>query len=281
MEGEEGLSTAAAPLSPAQAAVRLWILRITGVVGAALFGFFFVLTFSTPQWVERFAVDFIETHAREEVESSIERWQPVWRDGVAGRVAEALYREKQAEIEQLKQQFKNGIRETWATALAEIRDLDCECREKILDLLETGTAGRLLSLEAGSERLTAFIQSSYMEVATELKRDIRIFTATNAGAFILLLLVSLLKPQAVRHLFVPGLLLVVATVVCTYGYIFEQNWLLTVIYGSYLGYAYAAYLGVVFLFLCDIVLNRGRVTTRLANGVLDTFGGAVASLTPC
>ena len=281
MEGEEGLSTAAAPLSPAQAAVRLWILRITGVVGAALFGFFFVLTFSTPQWVERFGVDFIETHAREKVESSIERWKPVWREGVAGRVAEALYREKQAEIEQLKQQFKNGIRETWATALAEIRDLDCECREKILDLLETGTAGHLLSLEAGSERLTAFIQSSYMEVATELKRDIRIFTATNAGAFILLLLVSLLKPQAVRHLFVPGLLLVVATVVCTYGYIFEQNWLLTVIYGSYLGYAYAAYLGLVFLFLCDIVLNRGRVTTRLANGVLDTFGGAVASLTPC
>lgn len=281
MEGEEGLSTAAGPFSPAQAAVRLWILRITGVVGAALFGFFFVLTFSTPQWVERFGVDFIETHAREKVESSIERWKPVWREGVAGRVAEALYREKQAEIEQLKQQFKNGIRETWATALAEIRDLDCECREKILDLLETGTAGHLLSLEAGSERLTAFIQSSYMEVATELKRDIRIFTATNAGAFILLLLVSLLKPQAVRHLFVPGLLLVVATVVCTYGYIFEQNWLLTVIYGSYLGYAYAAYLGVVFLFLCDIVLNRGRVTTRLANGVLDTFGGAVASLTPC
>jgi hypothetical protein len=281
VEGEEGLSTAAGPFSPAQAAVRLWILRITGVAGAALFGFFFVLTFSTPQWVERFAVDFIETHAREKVESSIERWKPVWREGVAGRVAEALDREKQAEIEQLKQQFKNGIRETWATALAEIRDLDCECREKILDLLETGTAGHLLSLEAGSERLTAFIQSSYMEVATELKRDIRIFTATNAGAFILLLLVSLLKPQAVRHLFVPGLLLVVATVVCTYGYIFEQNWLLTVIYGSYLGYAYAAYLGVVFLFLCDIVLNRGRVTTRLANGVLDTFGGAVASLTPC
>jgi len=281
VEGEEGLSTAAGPFSPAQAAVRLWILRITGVVGAALFGFFFVLTFSTPQWVERFGVDFIETHAREKVESSIERWKPVWREGVAGRVAEALYREKQAEIEQLKQQFKNGIRETWATALAEIRDLDCECREKILDLLETGTAGRLLSLEAGSERLTAFIQSSYMDVATQLKRDIRIFTATNAGAFILLLLVSFLKPQAVRHLFVPGLLLVVATVVCTYGYIFEQNWLLTVIYGSYLGYAYAAYLGAVFLFLCDIVLNRGRVTTRLANGVLDTFGGAVASLTPC
>ena len=30
-------------------------------------------------------------------------------------------------------------------------------------------------------------------------------------------------------------------------YVFEQNWLLTIIHGDYLGLAYAAWLGVVFL----------------------------------
>jgi hypothetical protein len=124
------------------------------------------------------------------------------------------------------------------------------------------------------------IQASYMDVATDLKRDIRIFAAANAGAFFLLVLISFLKPQAVRHLFVPGLLLCAATLVCVYGYVFEQNWLLTLINGSYLGFAYATYLGVVFLLLCDVVLNRGRITTRLANGLVHGVGGTL-SLIPC
>jgi hypothetical protein len=62
--------------------------------------------------------------------------------------------------------------------------------------------------------------------------------------------------------------------------VFEQYWLLTIIDGSYLGLAYAAYLVVVFLFLCDIALNRGRVTTRLVNGLVDAVGGTL-SLVPC
>ena len=77
------------------------------------------------------------------------------------------------------------------------------------------------------------------------------------------------------------LLLAIATVFCTYLYVFEQNWLMTIVEGSYLGWAYAGWLGVAYLFLCDIALNRGRVTTRLVNGVLEAFGSAISSLTPC
>ena len=113
-----------------------------------------------------------------------------------------------------------------------------------------------------------------MDVAAKLKGDIRIFAATNAGVFLLMVLLSFLKPQAVRHLFLPGLLLTVATVFCACMYVFEQNWLLTIIHGDYLGLAYAAYLGAAFLFLCDIALNRGRVTTRLVNGRGGRVGGS-------
>lgn len=274
------MSLGAAPTSLTRSAFQLWLLRLAGILGAALFGFFFVLTFSTPKWVERYAVEFIETRVSERVNARIEGLQPESGKSVASRIAESLYRQNEAALEQMKQQFKNGVRETWAAALAEVRDLDCECREKWLNALESGTQSHFQSLETVRERLTGFIQASYMDVATKLKRDIRIFTATNAGAFILLVLVSFLKPQAVRHLFVPGLLLCAATLVCAYGYVFEQNWLLTVINGSYLGFAYAFYLGLVFLFFCDIALNHGRVTTRLVNGMVHGLGG-VFSLTPC
>lgn len=260
--------------------LQLSVLRIVGALGAVLFAFSFALTFSTPQWVERFAVEYIETRVSESIDSKIDALRPEAGDSVAARVAQGLYERNQAAIEKLKQHFKEGVREKWAAALAEVRDLDCACRKQWLDILEGGTMVHLQSLEAQSQRLTDFIQASYMEVATDLKRDIRIFTATNAAMFLLLLLVSFLKPQAVRHLFAPGLLLGVATMLCAYLYVFEQNWLLTVIDGSYLGYAYGAYLGVTFVFLCDIALNRGRLTTRLVNGLANALGG-VSSLVPC
>ena len=119
-----------------------------------------------------------------------------------------------------------------------------------------------------------------MDVATELKRDIRIFTASNAAVFILLLLVSFMKPQAMMHLFLPAVLLAVSTLVCSYFYIFEQNWLLTIIHSSYLGFAYLAWLGAAFLFLCDIVFNRGRITTEILNAFFSAIGSALSAV-PC
>jgi hypothetical protein len=98
--------------------------------------------------------------------------------------------------------------------------------------------------------------------------------------FLLLLVVSYLKPRAIAQLFVPGALLVVATLICSYCYVFEQNWLLTIIYSDYLGFMYLGYLGIVFLFLCDIVLNRARVTTEIVNAILNAVGSA-ANVTPC
>jgi hypothetical protein len=280
MESKEDLSRVPTAPPASKATLQLLVLRMAGIAGAAIFGFFFVLTFSTPQWVERYAVDYIETRVGEKVDRKIDALLAEPGEGIAARVAKGLYEQNRVELDRLKQQFKAGVRETWAEALAEVRDLDCECREKWLDFLEVGTMAHFQSMESLGQRLTDFIQSSYMKVATDLKRDLRIFAATNCAMFLLLVLVSFLKPQAVRHLFVPGLLLCAATLFCAYLYVFEQNWLLTIIEGSYLGFAFAAYLGVAFLFLCDIVLNRCRVTTWLVNGLAELVGG-VAALVPC
>ena len=37
------------------------VLRALGALGTCLFAFFFVLTISTPEWVESFALDFVES----------------------------------------------------------------------------------------------------------------------------------------------------------------------------------------------------------------------------
>ncbi len=82
------------------------------------------------------------------------------------------------------------------------------------------------------------------------------------------------------HLFLPGILLVLSTAICSYFYIFEQNWLLTLIYSDYLGFTYAAYLAIVFGFICDVVFNNARITTEIINAILNVTGSA-ATVGPC
>jgi len=251
-------------------------LRSIGVVSAVIFATFFAITYSVPGWVEDFAADYIESEAEKRIDSSIDAIGPPESDGALTRLAQSIYERNEAQIEQAKANLRNKVHEQWAAALALIRDLDCECRQKYADLFESGFKTDIGLLMLANDRIVDFIHSSYMDVATELKRDIRIFTASNAVVFLLLLLVSFLKPQAITHLFLPGILLAISTLVCSYFYIFEQNWLLTIIHSSYLGFAYLVWLGVVFLFLCDIVFNRGRVTTEILNAV-----GSALSVVPC
>jgi len=280
MEVPEGLMAEVPASTNPVASIQQWVLRVLGMAGVALFAFFFALTFSTPHWVERFAADFIESRVAERVYTSIDNLRPEPGDSAMSRLAQDLYLQNEKRIDRIKEDLKGRAQQRWAAALAQVRNPGCECRQRVLEYLTLGSLLEVKSLEAANQRLVAFIQASYMDVAAKLKGDIRIFTATNAGVFLLMLLLSFLKPQAVRHLFLPGLLLTVATIFCAWMYVFEQNWLLTIIHGDYLGLAYAAYLGLSFLFLCDIGLNHGRVTTTLLNGLADVVGSSF-SLVPC
>lgn len=61
-------------------------------------------------------------------------------------------------------------------------------------------------------------------------------------------------------------------VVCSYFYVFEQNWFYTIIYGDYMGFWYFAYLVGVFAFLCDIAFNKARVTDFVMDMAGNVFG---------
>ena len=255
-------------------------LRTLGVVGATIFATFFSLTYSVPGWVEEFAADYIESEVAKNVDATIDAIRPPESEGALARIAQSMYELNEAKIEQGKENLRNKVHEQWASALALVRNLDCECRQKYADMFERGFKTDIALLQAANDRIVEVIQSSYMEVATELKRDIRIFTASNTAVFIFLLLVSFLKPQAITHLFLPGVLLAISTLICSYFYIFEQNWLLTIIHSNYLGFAYLTWLGVVFLILCDIVFNRARITTQIINTIGSAVGSAF-SVVPC
>jgi hypothetical protein len=246
---------------------RAAVLHIVGGAGALLFAFFFLLTFWRPQWVETFAADFIKREVTTELHLRIDSLGLEGASDALSKAAAAIYRKNQQQIERHKADLKARVDERVAVCVAQLLKLDDESRDRLGRWLEAGRLGSVLSLTAANERLDDLIRGGYLRVVGELKRDLRIFTATNGICFLLLVFATFLRPEALKTLFVPALLLVAATLFCSYAYVFDQNWLLTIIYSDYLGYAYFGYLALAFLFLCDILLNRGRVTTHIVSSI--------------
>ena len=69
--------------------------------------------------------------------------------------------------------------------------------------------------------------------------------------------------------------LVLAAGVTAFLYLFNQNWLHTVVFNTYVGWAYLAWLGVAGALLGDVVLNRGRVVGNVFSSLGDF------SVSPC
>lgn len=266
-------------MNPSRSLQRIF-LGIVSLSGVAVFAFFFALTFHTPAWVEEFAADFIEKKVSKRVDTAIDSVQPPAGTGALSRAASAIYAKNEEKIEQYRESLRQKVHERMADAIAEVRDLDCDCRDKWAMWLKQGTETEIRLLQKANQGITDFIQSTYASVTVGLQRDIRIFTSANGLVFLLILAVVIGKPEACLQLFVPAVLAASATLICSYFYIFKQDWLLTIIYNDYLGFTYLAYLGIVFGLLCDIMLNRARVTTEIVNTILSAVG-SVASAGPC
>ncbi len=252
------------------------LLRFVGLLGVVLFGFAFIATWAIPGYVEHAGSEFIRSQLEKIAHEKIDSLEQQVSGGALGRIAEVLIAKNQVTIEKTKEQLREKVPEKVAAVVAEMKDLSCECRNKYAQMIRVGMNWQVESLEAMNLKLQEFLKTKYMEVVNRVVADFRIFTGCNLAVFAVLLTVSFLKPQAVTLLFYPGLLLIVSTVVCSYFYLFEQNSFFTLLYNNFVGMSYLAYVGGVFLVLCDIALNRGRVTVHILNGL-----GSSVSAVPC
>ena len=236
----------------------------------------FMLTFADPQSIERAGQSFIEWKLSSEAEEKIDSIQLP----TSNKLGSLLNKYAGAKIDELKQQLKDDLPAILAAEIARMRDLSCECRKKWEQRIATSLNIQISTLDVAREKIADFSQAKYMEIVTKLTADVRIFLGVNSVVFLAFLIISFLKPQAVLHLFVPGILLLVSTVLCSYFYLFEQNWFFTILYDDYTGFAYLGYLIFVFGVLCDIAFNRGRITTEVLNAIFKVVGHA-ADAVPC
>ena len=247
-----------------------------GAIGALAFGSAFVTSYVNPGFVESIAKDVIRSEVEKRVREKVDSIDQRFLGGSAGRFLKG----HSNEIALLQKQLAEGLPQRLATVIGEMRDPNCECRRKIEATYRAGLESRIGAVSQAAERLDTLIRSKYMETANQLTREFRIFTGTNAIVFALLAVATLTRSRAGLHLVPPAIVLLVAAMLTAYLYVFNQNWLHTIVFSDYVGFTYVAYLGVAFFFLCDILFNRARITTGLLNALFSAVGSAVCVL-PC
>lgn len=249
---------------------------IIGTTGLVFFALAFFASIASPGFVEQVA----KTVIRYEVEKKVHEKVEAIDAHFLSKKAEAFAKTYADDIAQTKRQLAQQLPARIAEVIAEMQNLDCECRKKIETNIRESFEWRIASASLAQERLTTLIRSKYMETANQLTREFRIFTGTNAIVFALLLVAVLVKPQAGLHLLPSAVVLLLAAAVTAYLYLFNQNWLHTLVFSDFVGLAYIAYLGGAFALLCDIIFNRARVTTEVLNALLNAAGSAT-QVVPC
>lgn len=255
-------------------------LRTFGILGILLFGTAFWFTFGVPGYVEQAAKGFIKGQIEKETKEKVASLSQRANGTKLGKIAKKMIAANQDEIARIKQQLDTRLHDKIAAVIAEMGDLSCECRNKYAAFIKKGFKEHLATLKAANEKLKAFMKMKYMEIVSRLLLDLRIFTGSNLAVFMLLLLISFFKPQVVAHLFLPGILLFLSTLICSYFYLFNQNWFFTIVYSDYVGFGYSAYVAALFCIFCDIVFNSARITTEIINGIFSSIGSAF-TVTPC
>ncbi len=251
-------------------------ILILAFVGITLFGAAFVVSFLDPLLIERAAREVV----RIEVERRVgEKLDSLSTPRVTALAQKALGK-TDAELEHARRQLVGGVSQKVAQVVADMLNADCECRKRLVERAVTAQQEGITTLGQLRERLLGQIESAYATVTANLMREFRIFTASNAVAFTLLALVTYYRRAAALQLALPAVVLVGAVVITAGLYLFNQNWLHTVLYSQYVGLTYVAYLGAAGALLSDVVFNRARVSTRLVNGGLQALGSAVQAV-PC
>lgn len=249
---------------------------VLGALGCVVFTLALTASFVSPSFVERAAKQAI----RQEVEKRVREKIGVLDENFLLRQAQVLAHGQSERISQAQQALAQHLPERLSQVIAEMSDLDCECRKKVEAGVRGGLEGEVAGASAIREKLTVLIRTKYMETARQVVREFRIFTGTNALVFGLLAAAVLLKPRAGLHLLPSAALLLIAALVTGYLYLFNQDWLHTLVFNDFVGWGYLAYLGGAFALLADVVLNKARVTTEVLSLVLDAAGSAV-EVVPC
>lgn len=246
-------------------------IGLISLIGTVLFGIAFAVSFASPATVE----GWLQHMLRQRVEQRVGEKLAELEQNPAVQFAERLLKENSDEAVQLRA-LQQKLGPLIDEVMREMRDPDSATRKEVTGWVDDGIKLRLAELTSQGRRVTDFIRGKYHEAAAALLREFRIFTGANALMFLLLGMTLLLR-YPTRALLPPAAALLGTTLIVGGLYLFQQDWLHSVVVGDYVGLAYFGYLGVTGLLLGDALLNRGRICLGIVDFLLQLVGSAVSS----
>lgn len=252
------------------------LLRMIAILGILIFAATLSITFISHQTLEASAKNFIQQQIAKDIH---QQYQGFLQSDISQK-AQQLSHRLGFEKDDIEQKLSNNLPEKIASVIASMCGYDCEKKKAVAKSITSDYLKRISNIQVAQDTLGNIIKGQYIHIIDHLKTDLRIFLGSNLFMFLILLATSYSKPQAIKHLFLPAILLLTATLLSTAIYIFGQDWFYTILYNDYMGFAYLAYIGVIFAILMDIVLNQAKVTTEIINSIANAIGSAL-TVTPC
>ncbi len=247
-------------------------LKSIGFLGLMLFGLLFGLTYGLPGAVEESAKGFVQKQIAIEVEQKYLQA----KDSSVAQKALSIANKLGIDKEQIVSDLENGLPNKIASVIANMCGYDCERKKALAASITTSYVKRIANIEVAQYNLGDVIKGKYMEIVENLRFDLRIFLGTNAMMFLILVLAAYMKPKAVTQLFLPGMLLLTATIISSSIYLFGQDWFYTILYNDYMGFGYIAYLSIIFGFLMDVAFNKAQVTSEILNAFFNAIGSGLS-----
>jgi hypothetical protein len=249
-------------MTPLREGLRKALLTIS-LLGVLVFGGVLIVSFVAPLAVEQAAREVI----RIEVERRVgERVDALSNNRLAGLASKALEKTT-ADADRVERELREQLPQRVVRAVADMLNADCECRKRLEERARQSHEGKLGTLRQAEARLSEWIEQAYAHTRDQLLRELRIFTAVNAVLFTLLGLLSLWKRASAMQLALIAVTLLGASAVAGGTYLFNQNWMHTLVFSSYVGWGYAIYLAAVTALFSDIAFNKGQVTAGLLSAI--------------
>lgn len=235
------------------------MLLVLCTAGLAVFGTLIVVSYATPLTVEQMAREVIRLEVERRVGARLDALSNTRLAGLARKALEKTTGDAELAEQALREQVPRRV----ANAVADMLNADCECRRRLERWAQDAAESRLGSLREAQARLSDLIEQAYASTRVQMLRELRIFSGANAVCFLLLGGFCLWRRPTV-----PQLLLVAATVLGALAvvggfYLFKQDWLHTLVFGDYAGWAYASYLVAVTGLFADIAFYQARISSGL------------------
>jgi hypothetical protein len=244
------------------------LLNTSATFFLIVFSAIFILTVKTPKSIENSAKSFIKKQIESEVVELI------IKKNISLSVSHTLNIGEKVGLKIDDTKFKKQVKKELPKLIETVVSykLTENLKKNGFKKLAKSSSSFVSKFKVGERKLDLLIEEKYDEIKKNLKNDIRIFSGINAFLFFLLILLSA-KNQNSKGIILPGFLLFTSTIISSIIYIFGQDWVYVMMYNSYLGFGYLAYVAIILYFLFDIAYNKGEVTIQILEIITDILKG--------